>query len=507
MAAVEVVPLGFYLTRSPVWGDRERERTSPWLLSRPRLLDAACTALPYLYGSQRRGQPNLARALGVHNLNESAGGFAGLASLIWLAPLAWSSRVVQPRVGFLIGLAMVGFLGAFRLPPVDNLLRALPVLGVTDNRRLTLWLAFGLVMLGGVGLDALSRVRAGRGWGVWGWSWVFGSVALLVASGSVGWFDSSIRSRALDHYARASQATPGLDPAESLSRADRQVRQTLDFVPRYLALAGAQGLALAGLLGLLRRGRIGDGPARACLLSLSMVDLLGFGYGLNPAIDRSSDRPVTPLIDRLRAEVGSSGRIIGLGEELPPNTLMRYGLSDARNYDSVELTRNLDWLRPLYDPEVSEQSSRREITWPRVLAARDRLREAGVRAVVGPSPPPAPGFERSEKIGAVWVAWLDAADPMIRTRRRRGAILPGREFTGDAWIAIGTDVRRRSATRGSSSGETFDPGWRAEVDGRPVKARAGRAPSRHLPGLELSRRASHEIKRRFMIPIEVRGWG
>ena len=39
----------------------------------------SCTAVPYAYGSQRRGHPNLARALGVHNLNESAGGFAGLA--------------------------------------------------------------------------------------------------------------------------------------------------------------------------------------------------------------------------------------------------------------------------------------------------------------------------------------------------------------------------------------------------------------------------------------------
>ena len=58
------------------------------MIDRPRLLDAVCTAAPYVYGSQRRGHPNLARALGVHNLNESAGGYAGLATLIWLAPLA-----------------------------------------------------------------------------------------------------------------------------------------------------------------------------------------------------------------------------------------------------------------------------------------------------------------------------------------------------------------------------------------------------------------------------------
>ena len=82
-------------------------------LTRPRLLDTVCTAVPYAFGSQRRGHPNLARALGVNNLNESAGGFAGLATLIWLAP----SGVAGPAGGtigsdrFLAALTAFGFLG------------------------------------------------------------------------------------------------------------------------------------------------------------------------------------------------------------------------------------------------------------------------------------------------------------------------------------------------------------------------------------------------------------
>ena len=35
MAAIEVVPLAAYLTRSPVWGDRDQERPAPWQLARP----------------------------------------------------------------------------------------------------------------------------------------------------------------------------------------------------------------------------------------------------------------------------------------------------------------------------------------------------------------------------------------------------------------------------------------------------------------------------------------
>ncbi len=96
VAAVQILPLGFYLAKSPVWGDRLREQTPWWTIARPRLLDAVCTAVPYAYGSQRRGHPNLARAVGVHNLNESAGGFAGLATLIWLAPLAVVTRGRSP---------------------------------------------------------------------------------------------------------------------------------------------------------------------------------------------------------------------------------------------------------------------------------------------------------------------------------------------------------------------------------------------------------------------------
>ena len=84
-------------------------------------------------------------------MNESAGGYAGLAALVWLGPLGLRGRRGSAETKFLAALLTVGAMGAFRLPPVDNILRALPVLNVTDNRRLTLWVAFALTMLGRVG--------------------------------------------------------------------------------------------------------------------------------------------------------------------------------------------------------------------------------------------------------------------------------------------------------------------------------------------------------------------
>ena len=460
LAAIEVVPLAGYLTLSPVWGDRDQERTAPWKLVRPRALEAVCTAFPSIYGSQRRGEPNLARAVGADNQNESAGGYAGVATLIWLAPLAWRARRDRPWVSFIIGLTLVGAAAAFRLPPIDNLLRLLPVLKVTDNRRMTLWVAFGLTILGGVGIDRLEQVRFGPGWRNWTAVWLLGAVVMIVVALGLPWFAPAIKSRVLAHYAQAARKTPGADPAEFRARAQRQTEATLHFVPRTLGITAAELILLASLLAAYRRNWLKCTAVQATLLGLTVTELFRFGYGLNPAIHPGEDRPMTRLIADLQRRVGDSGRIIGLGAEFPPNALMRYGLRDARNYDSVETQRNLDWLQPLFDPTVAAQTSRRDITWERVANHRDRLSQAGVRAVIAATPPPL-GFDAVTRYEAVWVAWLEAR-PMI-------------ELDGPVQIVskVGRDGRFDVEVLATSPTrlvirETFDPGWRAEVNGMPV---------------------------------------
>ncbi len=254
MAAVQVLPLAAYLAKSPVWGDREREKAAWWTVVPPRWLDAVCTAIPYAYGSQRRGHPNLARALGVHNLNESAGGFAGLATVFWLAPLAFAVRRRSPRVAFLAGMVAIGAMGAFRLPPVDNLLRAFPVLDVTDNRRLTLWVAFGLTILGGIGLDHLGEsLCLARGWIA---VWIVGAVGLGTAALAIAAFEPSLRARAFAHYERAAVSTAGADPVAYRQRAERQVRRALEVMPRLYGLAAAElGILVALAVFVRRTGR------------------------------------------------------------------------------------------------------------------------------------------------------------------------------------------------------------------------------------------------------------
>ncbi len=195
----------------------------------------------------------------MHNLNESAGGFAGLATLIWLAPLAVVTRGRSPRVVYLAGIVVFGAMAAFRLPPVDNLLRCLPVLDVTDNRRLTLWVAFGLTMLGGIGLDQLGQTRRllrpldctlDRGRAPVRGRWRF-AIRQFRAGTSRAGHRSLSPCRVVDQRSRS-------DRLPTTGRATGSA--DLDFLPRYDALIAIELGVLAALAAWLRRSQCGAFP-------------------------------------------------------------------------------------------------------------------------------------------------------------------------------------------------------------------------------------------------------
>ncbi len=446
IGAVAIIPLGFYLSKSPVWTDRAATRPSVWAFGRPRLLDAACTALPYLYGSQRRGQPNLAKALGVHNLNESAGGFAGLATLIWLAPVGFGAR--NDRSWFLAFLVAAGALAAFEAPLAANLLRVIPVVNVADNRRLTLWVAFGLVLLAGMGLDRLADWRPGRWMTGWIGGWLVAALALVVAAALVPRMEKPLRARALANQRKNTSEGSFASARLIADRVDRQVRQTIQFTPWYFYCAAAHLSIIAILATAAARRAISPTGVRTAAAVLVLTDLFLFGHGMNPAIARGDERPTSAVIAYLQREAAPPARVLAIGAELPPNVLMRYGLSDVRNYDSIESTRNLDWFAPLYEPGTS-RSSRRTITWEGVTRALSRLRAANVTAIVGASPPPAEVFDRVDRVGGVWIARLTPLR-MAETRENPGEITAYVESAGASRLVFA---------------ESYDPGWRAEVDG------------------------------------------
>jgi hypothetical protein len=465
LGAAQIIPLGYYLAKSPVWGDRRRETKASWELSPPRLPDALCTAFPYVYGSQRRGHPNLARGLGVHNLNESAGGYAGLATLIWLAPLALRQRRGRPEVGFLAALVVVGAMGAFRLVPVDNLLRALPVLDVTDNRRMSLWVAFGLTLLGAIGMDGLARGELlGRSW-VAAWllgAGLMGGIAIFAPR-----LEPLLRQRVERHYRDAARAAPESDKAIHRARGERQIRAALAFIPRYYGLAACELLALAALMLAARHGPGLASRLPPVLMGLTLIELACFGIGLNPAIAPELQRFEPPAITRLRSGLEPGQRALGIGEELPPNVLMRFGLGDPRNYDSVELARCLRWFAPLFEPGSETLSSRSQVTWEGVYRARESLEEACVGAVVGASPPPPDRFARVERTGDVWITWLDS--PSWVSSAAGATLVAVNREPGRAALRTRAAAEDQIVIR-----ETWDPGWSAWIDGDPVPVRTHR---------------------------------
>jgi hypothetical protein len=339
---------------------------------------------------------------------------------------------------------------------------------VADNRRLTLWVAFALVLLGAVGIEQLARGAQRRGLGLAGSLGLAAGLLLVALAVGIGRVEPRLRDRAVEHYAEAAAHTPGADPREYRARAERQVRLTTTFLPRYLLLAAGQLLGLVALATLWRRGRVGVGLVRPVLLGLTLFDLIGFGVGLNPAIAATDDRPEVPVIAYLRREVRRDGRILALGEELPPNTLMRYGLGDIRNYDSIELARSLDWFAPLYATDSAARTSRRSITWDGVLRGRERLREAGVRAIVAAAPPPPGAFARVDRVGALWIVRLDGL-PLASAVAQEGPLGVVRD-PGLIRVRINGAAHDRIVVR-----ETLDPGWRAEIDGAAAPVEAHRS--------------------------------
>ena len=199
------------------------------------------------------------------------------------------------------------------------------------------------------------------------------------------------------------------------------------------------------------------------LMGLTLVDLFGFGLGLNPAIDPGDDHPEAPVVAYLRREVGLDGRVLGVGEELPPNVAdaVRAGrrpqLRLGRAVAEPGLVRAAVRARPRAAIEPA-----RPITWAGVLRARDRLREASVRGGRRLGPAAAEGLCPGRSRGGGLGRPARRSPPGPRPRRGP-ARLDVRRDHGRVRIAVLCPGDDRIIIR-----ETFDPGWRAEVDGRAV---------------------------------------
>lgn len=241
----------------------------------------------------------------------ATGAFVG-GLLLVLAPVGLLSRR-RERWPLATGGALCALVG-YGFPGVADWVSRLPLFDIAINNRLLGFLAFFLVALAVLGMDALLRREARAGFFV-----LIAGLLVLLGFG--------IR-RAL--FLSASGG--GHAPSFLVS----------------LALLTAPGLLVAVLL---RRFRRRPPTAAALAVGVFLVFHLAEMPRLYPTFPASLFFPKIPELDRL-PRGGEPYRVVGLGMNLLPNESALYELEDPRGYTSMNNERYTDasWLWSIPQP-------------------------------------------------------------------------------------------------------------------------------------------------------------
>jgi hypothetical protein len=256
---------------------------------------------PNLMGNPAIGFENLRDLLrwnGPDDFNERTG-YVGIVPL-FLAGVAVTFRRCKFSIFFLCTL--IGSLWIIcGIPPMPELMRALPLLRDINNTRLLLVTGFSLAVLAGLGWDELKQLNNRRALLI---TAIFGALA-------VGTF--------LAFWIATKSQFHQLDPLHQ----SFLLKQWLMFgvgviVSVVLAWRPAQPLTMVALI-------------------WTVIDLLYYSMGYNPAIRRDQYFPGNPAIEWLQKD-HSEFRIFA-GDALPPNCAEAYGLADTRGCDFMTVRR------------------------------------------------------------------------------------------------------------------------------------------------------------------------
>ena len=401
-----------------------------------------------------------------------------LAGIALLRPTR--ERVAVAVAGALCMLVVLG------IPPVFQIVTALPVFSSGHNTRLAVLYLLALALLAGWGLDDVLRHGIGR--------------RVLVAAGALLAFP------VLYAMVRSSTSLSLLDEAAAVAFGrDAPDAADPDLAPivrgagviQWVVVAGAAVAALA----LARRRR----AFAVAALVVVCADLAWAGIGYNPAIERAhAVQPVTPAIRELQR--AAPARFVSTGD-LPQNAIpMDYEVPEARGYDlPVEERFDRLWrakLSPEFPSQVGPLPAFIPLSLPRV--DEDRLRYLsllGVTRIVHPVTEPPLDVEGLRLIHPGPDARVYANDGalsralVVGARRRiddpfAAITAPGFDATREVVVEEGADggapgpagtarivraerqrlvVEARAERPGTLVvNDAWAPGWRARVDGRPV---------------------------------------
>jgi hypothetical protein len=367
--------------------------------------------LPDLYGNPADGT-----WWGPYNFAGTAL-YAGALTLPFAAAglaMAWGKEGDRRWRGVAV-MSLFALVAAYHLFGMGRVLSALPVIQRGIHHYMKLGLELGLALLAAAGCE---RWLAGRGRGILAGS---GLVLALLAA-AAAWLGPAWRQRGL----------LGLEIA---------------WIAGIAAAAGL--LALSLLLPARRRWAVWP-----LVPGLLLIDLVAAHGRTNPGLSAAKLYPLTPAVRFLQ---GRPERVAGLGSALHPDAAMVYGLYDVRGDSPVRLQRyeevydQMGTADPIYFQPIRNWRS----PW------LDRL---GVRWVMGgpaEEPPPGLGWK-------IAYAGLDArvwerpgALPLVRLESQGGAVRVDRRSPGAWTIAVQSPRQNKLVVS-----ETWDPGWRATVNGR-----------------------------------------
>jgi hypothetical protein len=409
-AGAHLVPLCFNLAASTRW----QEWSAGERLPLSAALDAALRlVLPDLYGNPAAGT-----WWGPFNYTATAV-FAGALAL----PLAWMGlrdRFDDRRWKAMAAVAGAAALAAYHVFPVRELLLVIPVVNRMLHHRLLFAVDLGIALSAAAGIEG---VASGRRRGVTG-----GSLVVAVALAAAWW-------RHRDDW----------DAAGLLAH---QARWTAWIVAALLLL-------VAGALLASRRGARAGALVAALAGAALTGELLWAHARTNPGLPLGSLLPRTPAIEFLAR---SGGRVAALDAALRPNAAMVHGLRDVRGDDTLKLDsyervyRSFAGASPYFFEPITDWRA----------PALDRLAARWVLAPPGAGAPV-----------ETWRVAFDGADGRVF---ERASALPLVRWLGGGndGLTIAASEPGRWTIRYTTPSprvlmiaETWDPGWRGAVDGRP----------------------------------------
>lgn len=481
LAAPYVLPLVEYART----GVRAEERAAGKLERPPLGLgELPQIVLPEVYGTT---QPKCVRLVPVNRQESSAATYTGLVATLFLAPLAWSSRRHWGFNALWAALAFVALSWTLDVPGMVTILGRWP-LNMMSHNRFVFVAAFALLALAVTGLDAPQRARIDRRW------WFALPIAALIALGAWCFYRASVPPEALTTQLNRRLAS-GVD-----SRQIAEIGRTFLFY-----YAGAAVLCLIALVAWIAVA-VGASPRRWSrgIVIVWLFELLWHAHGVSPQVDPSLYYPRLPVLEQL----SSVPERVMTARTLPANLHEMLGLRDVLGYDGVDPKRVVEVLELAADPQYKGSLNYARVQWymPKIFVADDGeiklpgvLDMLGVRYVVFQGEPPedfvpamqGDGYWVIENPGALPRAWVPARvervdeehalrrlavpefDPRAVAYTTRALDLPAHQ-SGSAAVLSEVPGRVTLALNMETPGlvvlaDSWDPGWSARIDGRPVE--------------------------------------